>query len=255
MEQKLTEAFGAVHMDDACTRKIQDAMARKRPSASPARPMLRAAVAACLVLALLVITLNPTTARAVENLVEKVQEYFSRTPGTVVLEEDFVYYNDGHIELESKAGDIATGTVFTGSTPDWLFIMEDRVYYTGAENIGIEEFISNKEQYDITGQFSSEEPFLDTFESDGIIHYIAIGGDFDPEVGYDSIGFLERLRRTDKMEDGIYAGWIGGYGRMEYRDADAGLYPIWYAKAVVELNLPWDNQEAQQQLNDWEAGK
>ena len=253
MEQKLTQAFDALHMDKSCISRIEQAMTR--PRRFPARSVVRAATAACLAAAVLLIALTPTVAQAVENLTQKIRGFFSRTTGTVVLEEDFVYYNDGHIELESNTGS-ATGTVYTSSYPAWLIVMDDRVYFTGnEESTDIRYFLENKEQFDITGQFSEEEPFLSTFEKDGITHYIAVGGDFDPEVGIDSIGYLERLRRTDKIEDGIYAGWIAGHGHMKYRDADAGLYPIWYAKAVVELELPWDNQEAQQQLKDWEAGK
>lgn len=253
MEERIIEAFDAIHMNDGCISRIEMAMQESKPRRISIRPFLRAA-AACLLLAVLFVTLNPTAAQAVEKLAEKVRGYFTRTPGTVVLEEDFVYYNDGKIELESKAGDMAMVSGQTGANPDWLKIMDDRVYFTGnAESNDIKYFLANKEQFDITGQFSEEDPYLCTFEKDGITHYIAIGGDFDPEVGYDSIGFLEQMRTTDKIDDGIYAGWIGGFGRMEYRDADAGLFPIWYAKAVLELEIPWDSREARQQLEDWEA--
>ncbi len=252
MEERIVEAFDAIHMDAPCICRIENAMEAKQAKHAPVRPILRA-IAVCLLLAVLFVTLNPTAAHAVGKLAEKVRGYFTRTPGTVVLEEDFVYYNDGKIELESKAGDMAMVTGQTGVNPDWLKIIDDRVYFTG--DVGTKYFLDNMEQFDITGQFSEEEPFVSTFEQDGITHYIAIGGDFDPEAGYDSIGFLEQMRRTDKIDDGIYAGWIGGFGRMKYRDADAGLFPIWYAKAVVDLEIPWNSREARQQLEDWEAGK
>lgn len=255
MEKRITEAFDALHMEEGCVSRIEQAMQTEPEKRSHARPIFRT-VAAVLLLAVLVIALNPAAAQAVEKLAEKVRSYFTRSPGTVVLEEDYVYYNDGHIELESKAGDMAMVSGSTGAIPEWLIIMDGRVYFTGtAESSDIQYFLENKEQFDITGQFSEEEPFVSTFEKDGVTHYIAIGGDFDPEIGYDSIGFLEQLRRTDKIEDGIYAGWIGGFGRMEYRDADAGLFPIWYAKAVIELELPWDSREAKEQLEDWEANQ
>ena len=255
MEKRITEAFDALHMEEDCVSRIEQAMQTAPEKQSQARPIFRT-VAAVLLLAVLIIALNPAAAQAVEKLAEKVLSCFTRSPGTVVLEEDYVYYNDGNIELESKAGDMATVSGQTGANPDWLKIMDGRVYYTGnAESTDIQYFLEHKEQFDITGQFSEEEPFISTFEKDGIIHYIAIGGDFDPEIGYDSIGFLEQMRRTDKIDDGIYAGWIGGFGRMKYRDADAGLFPIWYAKAVLELEIPWDSREARQQLEDWEASQ
>ena len=257
MERKLTEAFGLVHMDDACTRRIQDAMAQRRPRSSPARPLLRAAVAACLVLALMVITLNPTTAQAVEELTSRLRNYFRRTPSTIILEENYTYYNDGRMEIDSQLGH-TTVLSLSQFNPSWLKVMDDRVYYTGAENMDIEEFLSNKEQYDITGQFSAEEPFIDTFARDGITHYIAIGGDFDPEVGKDSIGCCEWLRRTDKMEEGLangdlHAGWIGGSSRIEYLDEEGTLFGIWMAKAIVELDIPWNYTEAKQQLETLDA--
>lgn len=255
MEKRITEAFDALHMEEGCVNRIEQAMQTGQPKRSLCRPIFRT-VAAVLLLAVLIIALNPAAAQAVEGLAEKVRSFFTRSPGTVVLEEDYVYYNDGNIELESKAGDMAMVRGQTGANPDWLKIMDGRVYYTGnAESTDLNYFLENKEQFDITGQFSEEEPFVSTFEKDGITHYIAIGGNFDPEIGYDSIGFLERMRRTDKIEEGIYAGWIGGFGRMEYRDAEAGLFPIWYAKAVVELEIPWHNTEAKKQLEDWESNQ
>lgn len=255
MEKRINEAFDALHMEEGCISRIEHAMQAAPEKRSHARPIFRT-VAAVLLLAVLVIVLNPTAAQAVEKLAEKVWSCFTRSPGTVVLEEDYVYYNDGHIELESKAGDMATVSGSTGTNPDWLKIIDGRVYFTGnAKSTDIQYFLENKDQFDITGQFSEEEPFVSTFEKEGITHYIAIGGDFDPEIGYDSIGFLERLRRTDKIEEGIYAGWIGGFGRMEYRDPEVGLFPIWYAKAVIELELPWNSREAKEQLEDWEASQ
>lgn len=253
MEKRITEAFDALHMEEGCVSRIEQSMQEEQAERSPARPIFRTA-AAVLLLAILVIALTPTAVRAVEQLAEKVRSYFTRSPGTVVLEEDYVYYNDGRIELESRAGDMAMVSGSTGATPEWLKIIDGRVYFTGnAENSDINYFLENKEQFDITGQFSEEEPFLSTFEKDGVTHYIAIGGDFDPEIGYDSIGYLEQLRKTDKIEEGLIVGWIGGSGRMQYRDADGGLFPIWYAKAVVELEIPWNNAEAKKQLEDWEA--
>lgn len=255
MEQKLTQAFDALHMEDSCISRIEQAMTR--PRCSPARPIIRAAVAACLVLAVMAIALNPTTAQALEEVAVKLKNYFSRTPGTIILEENHTYYNDGRMEIDTQLGH----TTIFGSTqfdPSWLKVMDDRVYYTRPEDVGIREFLANKEQYDITGQFSAEEPFLDTFESDGITHYIAIGGDFDPEVGKDSVGCAEWLRRTDKMQEGLekgdlHAGWIGGSSGFQYLDEEGTVFPIWYARAVVELEIPWDYPEAKQQLESLDA--
>lgn len=255
MEQKLTQAFDALHMEDSCVSRIEQAMTR--PRRSPARSFVRAAAAACLVLTLMLITMNPTVAQAVENMTQKIQGFFSRTPGTIILGEDYTYYNDGQMEIDSQLGQV---TVF-GSTqfdPSWLRVIADRVYYTGPEDVDIQEFLSNKEQYDITGHFSAEDPFLDTFESEGITHYIAIGGDFDPEAGIDSIGCAEWLRRTDQMQEGLaegdlYAGWIGGSSRFQYLDEEGTVFPIWFAAALVEQDIPWGYTSAKQQLESLDA--
>lgn len=254
MEDKLVKAFDAVHMEEDCIAQIQQAMEKHRRS--PARPVLPAAAATCAVF-MMIVVLSPATAQAVEEIIEKASGWFRRAPGTIVLEENYAYYNDGRMEIDSRPGQ-TSGILLSEFTPSWLKVMDDRVYYTGtAENTNIQYFLEHKEEMDITGQFSDEEPFLATFEHDGITHYIAIGGDFDPEVGVDSIGCCEWLRRTDKMEEGLakgdfHAGWIGGSTRFQYLDEEGTLFPIWYAKAVVELDIPWDNTEAKQQLEETE---
>lgn len=256
MEQRLTEAFDALHMEDDCITQIQQAMEKHRRS--PARPVLRAAAAFCAVF-MMIVVLSPATAQAVEEIIEKASSWFRRAPGTIVLEEDYTYYNDGRIEIDSRLGQ-TSGILLSEFNPTWLRVMDDRVYYTGAENLDLRDFLAYKEQYDITGQFSADHPFLASYEKDGICHYIAIGGDFDPEVGIDSIGCAEWLRRTDKMEDGLasgdlHSGWVGGSARFQYLDEAGTLFPIWYAKAVVELNIPWDNTEAKQQLESYKETK
>lgn len=246
MEQKLTQAFDALHMDDSCASRIETAMTE--PRRSPVRPMVRAAIATCLVLMLTLIAISPSTARAVEELAAKVKNYFSRTPGTIVLEEDYFYYNDGYHELESIPGR-TTGTSLDLHSPRWLNEEDGRVYFVG-----------DLQNLDITGQFSAEVPFIYTYESMGILHYIAVGGDYDSETGLDSIGYCEWLRRKDEMEEGLaigvlHAGWMGGSSRFKYLDEPGTLFPIWYAKAVVELDIPWDNTEAKQQLESYKETK
>lgn len=255
MEQKLNQAFDVLHMEDSCVSRIEQAMTR--PRRSPARSFVRAAAAACLVLTLMLITMNPTVAQAVEEAAVKLKNYFSRTPGTIILEEEYTYYNDGQMEIDSQLGQV-TIISSTQFYPSWLKVMDERVYYTGPEDVDIQDFLANKEQYDITDHFSAEEPFLTTFESDGITHYIAIGGDFDPETGIDSIGCAEWLRRTDQMQEGLaegdlYAGWIGGSSRFQYLDEEGTVFPIWFAAALVEQDIPWGYTSAKQQLERLDA--
>ena len=254
MEQRLTEAFDALHMEDSCVHRIEQAIKESRRS--PARPVLRAAVAFCAFF-MMIVVLSPATAQAVEEIIEKASGWFRRAPGTIVLEEEYTYYNDGCIEIDSRLGQ-TSGILLSEFNPTWLKVIDARVYYTGAEDLDIQEFLANKELYDITEQFSAEEPFLTSYEKDGILHYIAIGGDFDPEVGIDSIGCCEWLRRTDKTEEGLaggdlHAGWIGGSSRIEYLDEEGTLFNLWMAKAIVELDIPWYYAEAKKQLESYET--
>lgn len=246
MEQKLTQAFDAVHMDEGCMEKVQQAMAQKKPSRSPVRYALRTAVAVCLVL-ILVVALNPTAAKAVEEIVESVKAAFPWKPDTVILGDDTTYYADDQMQI-TQGPDGSTGALRTAA-PTWLKEKDGRVY-----------FLANLENKDITGLFSAEEPFLYIYEKDGVIHHIAVGGDYDPEVGLDSVGYGEWLRRTDKMEEGLaegntHAGWIGGGGSRMYQDAEGTLFALWYARAIVEMEIPWGNTEAKGQLEALEAAK
>lgn len=240
MEEQLIKAFDAIHMDEACEAAVRHAMSKKKSRRSPARYALRTAVAVCLALILLV-ALNPTAAKAVEEIMESVKAAFPWKAGTVVLGEVITHYSDEQMELtQGPAG--STATVRT-DTPSWLKEKDGRVY-----------FLANLSNIDITDLFSAEEPFLYIYEKDGITHYIAVGGDYDPQVGLDSLGYGEWLRRTDKMEEGMetgdsHAGWIGGNSRIEYLDEEGTQYAIWLARAIVELDIPWGYTAAKQQLD------
>ena len=67
MEEKLTEAFDALRMDEACATKIEAAMKNNARTNSPARPILRFAAAACLCLLL------PVTAMGIGKLFTPVE--------------------------------------------------------------------------------------------------------------------------------------------------------------------------------------
>lgn len=248
MEKKLHNALDTLHMDEDCVRRIEAAMEEQGRRHTSFR--LRHVIAVCMVLILVGGALNPTTARALEELAMKIRNYFNRSPGTIILEEDYAYYNDGQLEIDSQLGQttVHSNTQFS---PTWLKVMDDRVYYTGGA--GTKAFLADREQFDITGRFSAEEPFLATFEQDGITHYIAIGGDFDPETGLDSIGCCEWLRRTDKMEEGIHAGWLGGASRVEYLDEEGTIFALWMARAIVKFGVPWNQTEAQEILKDFSS--
>ena len=235
MEQKLTQAFDALHMDDPCKQSIESAMNRPHPKSAHSRPVWRAfTAAACLALVLLA-ALQPGIARALEDTAERTLEWFrsavSRGHGITVVEDDYVYYNDGHMEIEVFEGssvDTSHDSVLAPH-PVWLKEQEGRVY-----------FLANMENRDITDLFSQEKPFVYVYEKDGITHYIAIGGNFDPATGLDSIGYSEWLRRTDPNGNDD---WLGGSGAGQY-DPETDDYALWYARAIVEMKIPWNYQDA-----------
>ena len=251
MEKKLTEAFDAVHMDDACAAKIEAAMKTQKTRSTTVRPVLRAAAAACLVL-VMVLACNPTMVQAMEipitEAIEKIRATFQRIPGTVVVKEDYAYFNDGIIELEHA--ETGTSVSFdTSKPPLYLQERDGRLYFTG-----------NLENIDITDLISIEEPFTYTYDKNGITYYIAVGGKYDPDTGIASIGYGQWLRNTQKMNEGLangdhHAGWLGGNGANYLDDYEAGTQAVWYAKALVEMDIPWGNTEAQKILESLETAE
>jgi len=247
MEQKLIDAFDSMQMSDGCADKIYQSMQHKNSRPIHKSSFLRVGAAICLAL-LIVSTLHPGIASAMEATAERTLEWFRATfrkdHGVVVLENDYVYYNDGHLEVEvfDKSSVTDTFDLTLSPYPDWLAEEYGRVYFLG-----------DSEKEDITDIFSMEEPFLYVYEEDGITHYIAIGGSYDSEIGLDSVGYSEWLRRTDQISDGnLFDGWLGGGGSGQY-DPNTDDYALWYAKAIVELNIPWNFTEAKQQLESYEA--
>ena len=234
MEKKLTEAFEAIQMPKNCTDRIQRALEQKTTPGFRKIPVLRAAAALCVVI-LLLPTLHPGVAQAVADTAEKTLEWFrstiSRGHGVTVMEDDYIYYNDGHMELEVHKGSSVNPTHDSTLTPypSWLKEQDGRVW-----------FLANMENQDITELFSQEEPFVYIYDKDGITHYIAIGGNYDPAEGLGSIGYSEWLRRTDPEGNGD---WLGGGGAGQY-DPETNDYALWYAKAIVEMNIPWNYQSA-----------
>jgi len=125
------------------------------------------------------------------------------------------------------------------------------------ENNGRLIFRCNLEIIDITDVISMDNPFTYIYTVDGIIHYIAVGGDYDPETGLDGVGYCEWLRDANKMEAGIadgdiHAGWLGGNGGRIHYDSETGTHAVWYAKAIIEMDIPWGSSEAEALLEELE---
>lgn len=226
MEEKLTKAFDSLHMEEECSGKILFAMKTKRnPRFSAARH--HRAAAAAFVLLVLISGLHPAVVNAVEDFTEAIRTIFA--------------WKSESPDSENPSSDPTNDTQTSG--PIWLKERNGRVY-----------FLANLENMDVTDRFSADAPFTYHYEKDGILHYIAIGGAYDPEIGLKSIGYAEWLRDSDKMNEGaaegnLHAGWISGHSSFQYLDPDGLQYPVWYARAVVEMEIPWGYTEAKQQLD------
>lgn len=239
MDKKLFDAFDAVHMDDCCSENIRTAIENHTKHSLPSRKLWRfAAVAsACLILMLFAFT-NPVIVQGVEETVIKLAQTvfgaINRGHGVTIVEEDYVYYNDGYMEIEHFNGSSASGSTTSVilKHPSWLKEKDGRLY-----------FKANLEYIDITDLISMEIPFTYIYDKNGITHYIAVGGDYDPEIGLDSIGHSEWLRSTAEMEEGaangdLYAGWLGGRSD-NHLDNDTGEEYAWFTAAKEELDIPW----------------
>ena len=241
MENKIFEASDSLHMDLACTNKIEASLIFKRkPHISP---RYIAVTAACTIL-IMFLALSPVGANAVESVIHSLKNIFVKIPGTVIVENDYVYYYDGNLEVQ-QGKNISSSTISTFNRPIHLRENNGRLYLIG-----------NLEKIDITDLISMDEPFIYIYEDDGITHYIAIGGEYNPQVGIDSVGYSEMLRITQEMKDGIeagdlFAGWFGGYNANRY-DPNTEQLAVWYCKYVVACNIPWENTEAQAILDSME---
>ena len=250
MKKKMTDAMDELHMDEDCVRRIETAMEEKnrKPVSLKYRPVIAALLCVVLVVGMFA---HPATGFALEEAMERIKAYFSSSFSTAIVEQDRVYYNDGRMEIHSSSD---TGTVGTMSSevPSWLVEMDGRIYFLGSGADGdVRNFLDNKESYDITEQFSQEEPFTATFDRDGVIHCIAVGGTYDPAVGISSIGYAEWLRKPGGSED-VSDNWIGGTGIEPFEPGTETFAP-WYAKAVVEFGIPWNLADAQKVLEGSEA--
>lgn len=232
MEEKIKNAFDAVHMSENCAAKIEEAMAKQSVSRSPARRIQRlAAAAACLIAVLLTIT-NPSVVQALE-------EVYNKLTGKVYIDQNRYIYDNGKIRIEGTHNWNIDGSVTADAekgltlTPD---IENGRLYFTG-----------NGEKIDITDLISYDTAFTYVFtEESGITHYIGVGGEFTPETGLNNVGTFEFLRYQTTADDSpasSRAGWMGGYYE-NYRD-ETGDVAQWIVTAAEELGIPWSPLDGQ----------
>ena len=113
--------------------------------------------------------------------------------------------------------------------PAWLVYQGDRVF-----------FEANGERIDITDRISIEEPFTYTFtDANKIIHYICIGGVFDPDPEKNNVGYAEWFYDPATAgPNGNIMGWIGGYADNYWNKETDDDWP-WLIKGKETLGIPW----------------
>lgn len=228
MEYKLRSAFDMVQMSDSCIGKIEKAMTKKAARRSPSRRIKQAAAAAACLTVVLLAGTNPTVVQALERILKPF------TQGTVYIDNRQYSYNDGNLMISGTHNWVIDSREVLGETPDWQWlsapIKEGKLFFT-----------ANGEMIDITDLISYDTPFTYIYTDDtGIIHYIAVGGEFTAQSGLGNVGKVEFLRYADAVEEDaemIHAGWMGGYSD-NYCDEQGQTYP-WVIKAYEILGLPW----------------
>lgn len=230
MEQKLIDAFDSLHMDASCAETIENTMSRRIGTQTAVRPLWRraAATAACLVLVAVCIAV-PALAGTQDIFDEFLAGLIERGELSEIEEVENLRSNFAAIKDENGYA----GTLSLAGPADWLEEQDGRLYFT-----------ANGECIDITDKISYEEPFTYIYtDAEQIIHYIAVGGVYDPDPAKTDHGWCEYFRNIPDPESLTAEppeGWIGGYGHNEIDCEIEKQYP-WSIKALEEFDTPWND--------------
>lgn len=229
MEDKIKEAFDSVLMSDDCIAKIEQTMKHGAPRTTRRAGWRVAAAAACLLLVLGVCS-NPTVVRALEEIFIPVT--FGMDNAFCIDSNWFSYYKNGTGNEGDHNWSVPSGSLKGRLDPDpWLVQEDDRLYFT-----------ANGETIDITDRISFETPFTYTYvDKQNLIHYLAVGGTFEADIGVESVGTVEYVRHKLVMEanpGSLYAGWLSHVIRgSDLKSMEDKFFP-WIHKAFEILELP-----------------
>lgn len=234
MSEKMKAAFDNIHMSDTCQDKILTAMHRNENQSKIKPRLIRlTTAAACLIVALLLLC-NPTVVAALESTIASALEKITQEQkdGTTLVRYDSsdgkfyaedVYREDGYLLYGQGRNNLL-------KTPAWYVEQDNRVYFAG-----------NGEWIDVTDQISLEMPFTYVYtDQGGIIHYIAIGGVYDPDPELSNVGYAEWYYDPDYVDPvhGIRGHWVGGYCD-NYWDKETDDDWPWLKKAKEDMGIPW----------------
>ncbi len=222
MENNIKDAFESLTMPEACDEKIRAALhTTSRPNWRPLT------VAACLVLALLVL-IQPPVVQAVEKTIEMLFDIsfvYDRFPGATI---ETVRQHESGSVVEIDGFDADGNRFVYGwddmSMPDWLDPRTDGLYY-----------IADGETVEISGLISEETPFIAQFTDDtGIRHSIAVGGTYGSgEQAMDEIGWADWTQESPYDD----TSWLSGRAK-NHLDAE-GNGRSWFETAKDAMGIPW----------------
>ncbi len=228
MENKIKEAFSSLTMPEGCEQKILRSLHK------PTNVLWRTVTAvACVIPAiLLLLTAVPwlwETEQPDSTTPDTQGSSFSNPEASEEMSEE---YNDQIRQfnevrekvdaLKDQYDRIIHPDLIP--LPKWLAIKDGGLYFTGG---GAEEEISQL--------ISEETPFTREFiDEDGILYYVAVGGNFSPEnQGNFGIGWSEWRKKAPYDTKS----WLGGEG-ADHVNAD-GETREWLKKAMELMDIPW----------------
>ena len=232
MKDTICSAFDQITMSAECENHIQSAMHQNKRRAGIRPNYLRISAAAACLMAFVLLLGSPTVVEALENAITaalgKTVEISEET--TVISYES----PDGKFQVEDvydSAGNLIIGHGGNNLTvtPEWYTEQDDRVYFTG-----------NGEFIDVTDLIDLDTPYTYTYtDQNGFIHYICIGGVYDPDPEVSNVGYAEWYYDPNYVyANGIEGRWVGGYCD-NYWDKDTGTDWLWLQKAKQEMGIPW----------------
>ena len=233
MSEKIYSAFNDLQMSDRCQQNILTAMHQNKNHSKITPRMIRITAAAACLIAVLLLLCNPTVVAALESTIASALEKITQEQkdGTTLVRYDSsdgkfyaedIYREDGYLLYGRGRNNLL-------KTPAWYVEQNNRVYFAG-----------NNEWIDVTDLISIDTPFTYVYtDHGGIVHYVAIGGVYDPDPELCNVGYAEWYYDPDFVDThGIRGHWVGGYCDNYWNKDTDDDWP-WLAKAKEDMGIPW----------------
>lgn len=231
MKNAICFAFDRVTMPAECENRIYASIQQsKQPTKHKPNYLRIAAVTACLIAVILLLP-NSTVAEALEKIFSPgLQKEISQNneETTVIYRSPDGKFTDTSIYHENGAVS-GHGHNNLLVAPEWYLEQDDRVYFT-----------ANGEWIDVTDLIDLDTPFTYIYtDQSGIIHYICIGGAYDPDPEVSNVGYAEWYYDPDSVNAiGVKGDWIGGYADNHWNKETNNDWP-WLQKAKEIMGIPW----------------